>query len=81
MSNANEITFMHTYENLQDCRDYVSKIYEPAIVIALFNGERSLYSFALQSSIDAMQEEINKVREKNAITLVDLKPLSLGDLG
>ena len=62
MSEANEITFMRTFETIEDCRNHVSKILEPAIVVCLFNDERSLYTFAVQSSIDAMQEQINKVR-------------------
>ena len=62
MSNPNQINFMHTYENLEACRDYVKMFNLPAIIICLFNGDRTLYTFCLQSSIDVMQEEMNKAK-------------------
>ena len=85
MSNPNQINFMHTYENLEACRDYVKMFNLPAIVICLFNGERTLYTFCLQSSIDAMQAEMNKATSKHfdnsGIVIGDLKELKSGDAG
>jgi hypothetical protein len=56
----------------------------PAIVICLFNGERTLYTFCLQSSIDAMQKEMNKASshhlDANGVVIGDLKALKLEDL-
>ena len=84
MSNPNQINFMHTYENLQECRDYVKMFNLPAIVICLFNGERTLYTFCLQSSIDAMQKEMDKASshhlDANGVVIGDLKALKLEDL-
>jgi len=76
MSKANEVTFMHTFETIEDCRNHVSTILEPAIVVTLFNGERSLYTFAVQSSVDIMQEQINEVRAKKSV----MQPFSLDTL-
>ena len=85
MSNPNQINFMHTYEDLEACRNYVKMFNLPAIVICLFNGDRTLYTFCLQSSIDAMQAEMNKATshhlDANGVVIGDLKELKSGDLG
>jgi hypothetical protein len=62
MNHENQISFMHTYENLQDCRNYIAMLDLPAIVLCLFNGDRTLYTYCLQSSVDAMQETLTRVR-------------------
>ena len=62
MNHENQISFMHTYENLQDCRNYIAMLNLPAIVICLFNGERTLYTYCMQSSIDAMQDVMTRVK-------------------
>jgi hypothetical protein len=62
MDNPKQVNFMHTYEDLEACRDYVKMFNLPAIVLCLFNGDRTLYTFCLQSSIDVMQEEMNKAK-------------------
>ena len=92
MSKANEVTFMHTFETIEACREHVRKIFEPAIVISLFNGERSMYTFCHQAAIDTMQEELNALRATyfeidpsimqtiKPFTTESLKTLTLDDL-
>ena len=62
MEHKNQINFMHTFENLQDCRNYIAEVNLPAIVLSLFNGERTLYTFCLQSALDAMQETMTAMQ-------------------
>jgi hypothetical protein len=62
MEHKNQINFMHTFENLQDCREYIANVNLPAIVLCLFNGDRTLYTFCLQSSLDAMQETMTAMQ-------------------
>jgi hypothetical protein len=56
------VNFIHCYDNLEECEKYIHSLNLQAIILCLNGGNKTLYTFCLQKTIDIMQDELTQVR-------------------